>query len=40
MDKALFERFTHKVVEVDDVDDENLIEHFTDVLSSLRSKHR
>lgn len=28
MDQELFRGFTHKVVEVDDVDDENLLEHF------------
>jgi dual specificity phosphatase 12 len=28
LDKTLFENFAHKVVEVDDVDDENLLEHF------------
>ena len=28
LDDALFVDFTHKVVEVDDVDDENLLEHF------------
>jgi len=28
LDKSLFEGFEHKVVEVDDVEDENLIEHF------------
>ena len=30
LDEKLFEGFTHKVVEVDDVDDENLLEHFPD----------
>ncbi|KAI5359790.1 Putative Dual specificity protein phosphatase 12 [Septoria linicola] len=30
LDKTLFENFEHKVVEVDDVDDENLLEHFED----------
>lgn len=28
LDKALFANFKHLVIEVDDVDDENLIEHF------------
>lgn len=28
LDQKLFEGFEHKVVEVDDVEDENLIEHF------------
>lgn len=28
LDQKLFEGFAHKVVEVDDVDDENLLEHF------------
>ena len=28
MDEDLFSGYTHKVVEVDDVDDENLLEHF------------
>ncbi|KAK5760718.1 tyrosine protein phosphatase yvh1 [Elasticomyces elasticus] len=28
LDQKLFEKFSHKVVEVDDVDDENLLEHF------------
>ncbi|CZT20311.1 related to dual specificity phosphatase [Ramularia collo-cygni] len=28
LDEKLFENFAHKVVEVDDVDDENLLEHF------------
>lgn len=30
LDKELFENFEHKVVEVDDVEDENLLEHFPD----------
>lgn len=29
LDKALFENYEHKVIEVDDVEDENLLEHFT-----------
>ena len=28
LDQALFDGFEHHVVEVDDVDDENLLEHF------------
>ena len=28
LDEKLFEGFNHMVVEVDDVDDENLLEHF------------
>lgn len=28
LDQELFQDYTHKVVEVDDVDDENLLEHF------------
>lgn len=28
LEEALFEGFEHMVVEVDDVDDENLLEHF------------
>jgi dual specificity phosphatase 12 len=28
LDKTLFEGFEHLVIEVDDVEDENLIEHF------------
>lgn len=28
LDEELFEGYAHKVVEVDDVDDENLIAHF------------
>jgi len=28
LDEKLFAAYTHKVVEVDDVDDENLLEHF------------
>lgn len=27
--KALFENYEHKVIEVDDVEDENMLEHFT-----------
>lgn len=30
LDDKLFENYEHKVVEVDDVDDENLLEHFDD----------
>lgn len=30
LDKELFENYEHKVVEVDDVEDENLAEHFPD----------
>lgn len=30
LDKELFENFEHKVVEVDDVEDENLLGHFPD----------
>lgn len=29
LDKTLFENYEHKVIEVDDVEDENLLEHFT-----------
>lgn len=29
LDKTLFEGYEHKVIEVDDVEDENLLEHFT-----------
>lgn len=29
LDKALFENYEHKVIEVDDIEDENLLEHFT-----------
>lgn len=29
LDKALFGNFVHKVIEVDDVEDENLLEYFT-----------
>lgn len=28
LDKELFEGYHHKVVEIDDVEDENLLEHF------------
>jgi len=28
LDQSLFEGYVHKVVEVDDMDDENLLEHF------------
>lgn len=28
LDETLFEGYQHKVVEVDDVDDDNLLEHF------------
>lgn len=28
VEQGLFEGFTHKAVEVDDVEDENLLEHF------------
>jgi dual specificity phosphatase 12 len=30
LDDPLFASYEHKVVEVDDVDDENLLEHFAD----------
>lgn len=29
LDKTLFENYEHKIIEVDDVEDENLLEHFT-----------
>ena len=28
LDERLFEQFKHEVIEVDDVEDENLLEHF------------
>jgi len=28
LDQSLFEGYVHKVVEVDDMDDENLLQHF------------
>jgi len=30
LDKELFVQYQHKIVEVDDVEDENLLEHFAD----------
>ena len=30
LDEGLFEKYGHKVVEVDDVEDENLLEYFPD----------
>ena len=30
LDDELFEKFERKIVEVDDVEDENLLEHFDD----------
>ncbi|EMC97569.1 hypothetical protein BAUCODRAFT_33280 [Baudoinia panamericana UAMH 10762] len=36
LDQRLFEGFTHKVVEVDDVDDENLLEHFPACIRFIR----
>lgn len=36
LDEKLFEAYTHKVVEVDDVDDENLLEHFPACVSFIQ----
>lgn len=36
LDQTLFEGFTHKVIEKDDVDDENLLEHFPEAVDFIQ----